>query len=260
MYPQVDSIMEKLRAIGVKKLGVNGTEPDDWGRVADLADRFPEVIPFFGLHPWKVNDAEAGWSERLQEFLERFPEAGVGEVGLDKWIRDHDIDRQKDVFEKQIAMAREKNRPLAVHCLQAWGHLHDCIEQGSVGDLTLLHSFGGPVEMVDDFTDLGVRFSISGYFFRPEKAEKLKVFEEVPDDRLLIETDAPDMMPPQEWDLVECSEDTNHPANIFLIYKAVAEWRGEPEEKVTDRVAKNFDAWCHTASARDTASARSESE
>ena len=94
--------------------------------------------------------------------------------------------------------------------------------------------------MVDDFIELGVWFSISGYFFRPNKSEKLEVFEHVPDDRLLVESDAPDMLPPAEWDLAGRSDEVNHPANISRIYEAVAEWKGESKESVVELVRETI--------------------
>lgn len=255
LYPQADAIITRLREIGVKTLVVNGTEPGDWDKVAELSERFPEVIPFFGLHPWRVNDADPNWEDRLRNFLEHFPESGVGEIGLDKWIRGHDIEKQRDAFVRQLDLAREFHRPVTVHCLQAWGQLLECLQRGAFqggqsDDLTLLgnvllHSYGGPAEMVDDFLDAGAYFSISGYFFRPDKSEKLKVFKHIPDERLLIETDAPDMLPPSNWDLqqIGADGDTNHPANIAAIYDAIANWAGEDRTELISRVETNFAAW-----------------
>lgn len=275
LYSQADRIMERLRKIGVKALVVNGTEPGDWDRVADLAERFPEVIPFFGLHPWKVNGIGSGWAETLREYLDHFPNSGVGEVGLDKWIRDHDVARQKEVLGKQLRMAGEMGKPVAIHCLQAWGHLLECLQsfsasgsenqKGRAGDSptvgrTLLHSFGGPTEMVESFVELGVYFSISGYFFQVEKSDKLEVFTRIPDCRLLIETDAPDMMPPVDLRVESLASDTNHPANIELIYKAVAAWKGKSVSDLAEQTESNFRAWCYADKARETASDRSEIE
>ena len=250
LYFQADEILDRIREVGVKALVVNGTEPGDWERVADLAERFPEVIPFFGVHPWKVNGVESDWADCLRGYLDRFPGSGVGEVGLDKWIRDHDIELQKEIFGEQLAMACELKRPVSVHCLQAWGHLTESLKQGMVGDptllsRTLLHSFGGPAEMVEEFVELGVYFSISGYFFRPDKSMKLEVFNQIPDDHLLIETDAPDMMPPASLQVDWCEPETNHPANIKLIYRAVADWKGEPTSDLISRTDSNFRAWCY---------------
>ena len=101
--------------------------------------------------------------------------------------------------------------------------------------------------MVKDFVDLGVYFSLSGYFFRDDKEEKRRVFDQVPPDRILLETDAPDMMPP--GDLVRVALPTfdgrpvNHPANLTAIYEAYAKWKGDETANVVTRVRENFLSW-----------------
>lgn len=238
---QADSIIDETRRAGISLLIVNGTGPEDWPDVAALAERYPEVVPFFGVHPWKVNElVESGidWETRLMEYLAQFPEAGVGEVGLDKWIRDHDIGRQKEVFRRQLIVAEKNDRPLAVHCLRAWGHLLECLDDFSPGTPFLLHSFGGPAEMVDEFVKRGAYFSLSGYFFRPDKKEKREVFSKIPSGRLLLETDAPDMLPPaglisKPLEGMDGKE-INHPANLLRIYEA---WSAESGRSLEELIA-----------------------
>lgn len=236
-------IVDSLRERGVKKLVVNGTCPGDWGRVAELAETFNEVVPFFGLHPWKINDVGDGWEALQRRHLESYLAAGVGEIGLDKWIRDHDIEKQKVVFSSQLKLAAELNRPITIHCLQAWGHLLECLRDTRISSPFLLHSFGGPIEMLPDFIELGAYFSLSGYFFRPDKKEKLEVFREVPEDRILLETDAPDMMPPTELVEIEIAPDVNHPASLVNIYRAYASWCGDSELEVARRLKTNAESW-----------------
>lgn len=244
----LNGIMATLEADGVSQMVVNGTHPGDWGRVEDLSLRYSRVIPSFGLHPWRVNEAPGAWSEVLEAFLLRHPLAGVGEIGLDKWIRGCDFDRQREVFSRQLEVAQRLRRPVSIHCLRAWGSLRKCLDQSPLSDGWLLHSYSGPPEMVGDFTKRGAFFSLSGYFFRPEKEEKLRVFKKIPDDRILLETDAPDMMPPRN--LVKyprlstlTGESVNHPANISLIYEAYAAWRGIPIAEAINRMRENFRAW-----------------
>jgi TatD DNase family protein len=101
--------------------------------------------------------------------------------------------------------------------------------------------------MVKDFVDLGVYFSISGYFFREGKEEKLRVFDLVPQDRILLETDAPDMMPPGEF--VRCSltddagDPINHPVNLVSIYDALAKRRGITVGETVTCMRENFASW-----------------
>lgn len=246
-------IMETVRSLGIRRLIVNGTGPHDWDAVEHLAATYPEVTPSFGLHPWKVGSEKEGWLEDLEERLLRHPAAGVGEVGLDRWIRGHDLERQKVVFLSQLGLAERLGRPLSIHCLQAWGSLLEILTDHPSGGRFLLHSYGGPLEMLEAFIALGARFSISGYFFRPDKAGKLAVFDQVPRDRLLVETDAPDMPLPREVQRYFVEADSkiptasslNHPANLIVVYEATAARLGMAREKLEDLVSSNFSHWWH---------------
>ncbi|MDF1813226.1 MAG: TatD family hydrolase [Verrucomicrobiales bacterium] len=226
---------------GIDTFVVNGTSEKDWDRVADLARNHRQIIPFFGLHPWFVADRSVDWLQRLTVFLDEFPDAGVGEIGLDRWIKNHDIDQQMPVFESQWQLANEKGRPICVHCLQAWGHLEQCL-RSLPGKNFLLHSYSGSREMVPVFSKLGGYFSISGYFLKPEKSAKLEIFDSVSDDRLLLETDAPEMGLPPEQNLYP-GENFNHPANLTVVYEAVARRIGMSKSELSSLVEKNFRNW-----------------
>lgn len=242
-----DGILRELRAIGLARLGVDGTEPSDWDAVAALAREHREVVPFFGVHPWKVKGLPGGWEERLSELLAAHRGAGVGEIGLDKWIRGHDIGLQRDVLLRQLRIARDRDRPVALHCLQAWGHLLECLEEAGIRGRFLLHSFGGPGEMVDELLERGALFSVSGYFFRPEKREKLATFERIPERRILLETDAPSMSLPDAlathpWPRAG-GDEVNHPANILGVYRAYADWCGRGLGDVIREKREVFEEW-----------------
>lgn len=232
--------------LGVARVVVNGTCPQDWPAVLKLAQNHEFIIPSFGLHPWQVNNAPNDWLEQLKGTIDTARSlkrpVGIGECGLDKWVKDHDLDRQKHAFRLQLELAAERNLPLSIHCLQAWGSL--------LGMLTaapppargfLLHSYGGPPEMVDPFIQAGAYFSISGYFLREDKSHKLDAFRKVPTERLLIETDAPDMLPPTKLITHKLRDtDVNHPAHLVRIYEAVSDRLCISLKNLKNTVANNF--------------------
>lgn len=240
-------LLETVRSLGIGRLVVNGTHPGDWEAVERLAADHPEVIPCFGLHPWWVGGEEEGWLDDLEARLMRHPGAGVGEIGLDRWIRGSDFGRQREVFVAQLALAERLDRPVSIHCLRAWGTMRDLLVSAALRRGPLLHSYGGPAEWVADFAGMGAFFSLSGYFFHPGKAEKLATFDAVPPDRLLLESDAPDMLPPPEmrrWPLRSPEgEEINHPANLLAIHEAVALRYGWTLEETIARMRRNFEAW-----------------
>lgn len=236
--PRFDDIREEIittmRAEGITHCVVNGTSPADWSQVAILAKQHPDlVIPSFGLHPWK--QASDGWFKKLIHYLDTTPNACVGECGLDRWVKGHDIDKQTQIFTSQLKLATERNRPLSIHCLKAWGHLIDILESNPLPERGfLLHSYAGSAELVPRLAKLGAYFSFSGYCLHKRKQNIRHTLMAVPPDRFLLETDAPDMLPPQRYTLHPLENGLNHPANLAGIQQA------KPYFPDTSIVSANF--------------------
>ncbi|HEY1122592.1 MAG TPA: TatD family hydrolase [Haloferula sp.] len=215
-------IIAEMRAAGVVGCVVNGTGEDDWNAVAELAETFPDFVqPAFGLHPWKAHLRSDQWLSVLESFLDRFPNASIGECGLDGWVAEPPLEIQRDAFHPQLALARERGLPVTIHALKAWEPLFAAFEQEKPPERILLHSFGGSIELAKRLADLGAWFSFSGYFLQPRKAKVVEAFRAVPRNRLLVETDAPDMMPPEDFIAHQAAEG-NHPANVVRIAEGLA--------------------------------------
>ena len=225
---------------------VNGSCEEDWPAVRALAQKFPDlVIPSFGYHPWYIKERSADWQTTLTGLLSEIPSA-IGEIGLDRWIKNYDIKEQEQVFVWQLRLAAEHNLPVSIHCLEAWGKLFDLLRaEPRLRCGFLLHSYGGPIELVEPLAKLGAYFSLPGYFAHERKTRQREVFRHVPIDRLLIETDAPDQsLPPNrvkyEWSDPKTSKPLNHPANLSAIYEFASELLGLPLDRLEARVEANF--------------------
>ena len=96
--------------------------------------------------------------------------AAVGEIGLDRWKEGLNYEGQEDVFVTQLRIAAERNLPASIHCLKAWGRILELLQEGPVPERGfLLHSYGGPTEMVQAFAQLGAYFSFQVIFCAPPK-------------------------------------------------------------------------------------------
>lgn len=241
----VDAVIATARAEGIARMVVNGSCEEDWPHVLALARRFPEVIPCFGYHPWYVGERTPAWRENLVQALDAVPSA-IGEIGLDRWIENYDLPTQEEVFLWQLRLAAERDLPASIHCLQAWGRLFDLLRENprpSCG--FVLHSFGGPREIIEPLAKLGAYFSLPGYFAHARKERQRETFRHVPPERLLIETDAPDQLLPEErirhpLNDPATGKAVNHPANLRAVYDFAAELLGEPVETLASRVEQNF--------------------
>ena len=233
-------VVETAEQAGIARMVVNGTHPGDWPEVLSLAERYPRLVqPSLGLHPWFAPAAPPDWRKELAR-LSQASGVAVGECGLDRWKPDLPYEGQEQAFVTQMRLAAELDRPLSIHCLRAWGRMLELLEKGPrPARGFLLHSYGGSAEMVDRFAALGAYFSFPGAFAREKKHRQRAAFERVPADRLLIETDAPDQMPPRSL-IASPLADANHPANLAGIYGYVADILGWSLEKCAKQVEENF--------------------
>lgn len=247
--PWRDQILAMMPQTGLVEMIVNGSCEEDWPQVAALARDHTWIRPAFGLHPWYVKERGPEWLDVLRKHLQTHPHAVVGETGLDRWIdrwiEKPDIDTQLDCFRAQIALAVEFDRPVTIHCLRAFGLLEETLRAMPLPRRGfLLHSYGGPAEMIPSFSSMGAYFSLSPYFSHPRKAAQLAVFQHVPLDRLLAETDAPDMWPPDELNprplKTRDGASLNHPANLSVSYDLLAKTRGMPLEELQTTIAANY--------------------
>jgi TatD DNase family protein len=245
LAPYRAEILQELDRLHVTRAVVNGTREDDWDAVSALARQGDMVIPSFGLHPWYVASRSRDWLAKLREKLEVHPDAGIGEIGLDRWIEGHDLAVQTEVFLPQLALAAELDRAATIHCLRAWGTLDEILHRHPLPKRGfLIHAYGGPAEMVEKFAALGGYFSFNAYFLHARKERQRAVFRQIPADRLLVETDAPDMRPPDELDAYQLRQEggglINHPGHLALAYEKLAEIREVPVDELAEQAAGNF--------------------
>lgn len=240
-------IVPALSRIGLRHAVVNGTTEADWPAVAALAARYPWVLPSYGLHPWYIKERSPHWLTTLADLLDRSPRCAVGEIGLDRWMEHPDPDDQAEVFTAQLHLATERDLPVTIHCLKAWGALEEILSTHPRSRSGfLLHAYGGPSEMVKRFVDLGAYFSFSPSFLDPRKAKKLDPFRIIPPERLLVETDAPSMAGPAERRQFLLPEHPSmhgtvqHPAEILTAYQGLAEVRGWTLPRLTAQISENF--------------------
>jgi TatD DNase family protein len=239
------AIVNEAVRTGVVRMVVNGACEDDWPQVQQLAKSFPQVMPSFGYHPWYLHERTPEWQQRLVEFLDDTPSSVVGEIGLDRWKQDLPYEGQEEAFVWQLQLAAERNVAASIHCLQAWGRMHELLQDTPrPARGFLLHSYGGSKELVAPLAKLGAYFSFPGYFMHERKTRQREAFAAVPLDRLLIETDAPDQLPPDSanhFPLRDANDKPlNHPANLRAIYEFMAQERTLPLEKFAAQMEENF--------------------
>lgn len=188
-----------------------------------LAARFPsKVLATAGLHPhdasrWPDEAVTiAGLADRV---------AAIGETGLDFYRNLSPRDHQETAFREQIALAEEVDKPIIVHCRDAFDRVHAILEETGAGPRAVLHCWTGGTRWTKRFLDLDVTFSYAGPVAF-ETGETIRLGAElVPPERALVETDTPYLAPPPH------RGESNEPAWVALVGQALARvWDLRPAE------------------------------
>jgi len=224
-------VIDDAARAGVTGVCCCATMPDDWSAVAELARaRLPFVlVPAFGVHPWHVQGLPADWPDRLAALLDAHPVAAVGEIGLDGLRDDVPAALQDEVFRRQLDIAERLRRPVILHGARAWGRLTERIKPfARLLPGVVVHGFSGSAEILKQLLNLGAYVSFAGSVCNPNARRVRAAAAAVPPDRLLIETDTPDILPPggQPVSAVPHDPPLNQPANLPLVAQAVAHIRG----------------------------------
>ncbi len=239
-------ILATCREVGIRRWMVNATREEDWPEVAALSQSEPGVLPAFGLHPWWQAQRSPAWIDTLRGLLRAHPAATLGETGLDQWMEHPNLRDQRAVLETHLALSREFNRAISLHCLRAWPELERCVRTVPASPKGfLLHGFSGPPEKIPLWVELGAYFSFPPAFLHPGKAARRAAFQLIPLDRLLVETDAPDMAPPEECAVARLPDGgggrLNHPANLRACVEALAVDRGLGVQELAGQLEANFE-------------------
>lgn len=219
-------ILAEAAAAGVEKVVCAAITENDWSYIEALCLDYPQtIIPAFGLHPWYLRQALPGWEERLAAVLRRYPQALIGETGLDR-LRDPGADPQNRAFEVHVRLSRELGRPLLIHAVKAQDWLEKWWKLLPPG--FVFHSYNGRREMLSKIIAAGGYVSFSFSILRV--AHGAETAAAVPADRLLLETDGPFQSP---------DRGEVFPARLPELAAAVAALRNEKTEELATRLYQN---------------------
>lgn len=226
----LDAVLGRARAAGVARFVCCGTREADWKAVLALQETHAGVIPMLGLHPWFAGEATPGWIDRLEAQLAATG-AGVGECGLDFALESFDREAQVAALRAQLRLARTLDRPLTLHVRRAWEALIQVgREEGLPTAGAAIHAYSGSAETARELQDLGFHLGFGCGLARPDAHRARKAIRAVAPDRLLLETDSPDLAPRHLPGYAEGRP--NEPANLRIALQAAAEARQEAPESL----------------------------
>ncbi len=193
-----EAVIERARAAGVTRIVAIGTGdgPPDLEAGIRLAERYPFMDATVGVHPHDAAKAsEETWVE-LSSLVAHPKVVALGEIGLDYHYNFSPPEVQRAAFVRQMEIARQARLPIIIHTREAWEDTLELIRRhwdGAIGGV--FHCFSGGPREAEQVLELGFHVSFSGIVTFPKAADVQQAARMVPDERLLIETDAPYLAP-----------------------------------------------------------------
>jgi len=234
----LNEMLAAARQAGIAGFACCGTSETDWEKVAQIAGKNDDVHASFGLHPWYAADRSDEWESNLRIRLEQNPASGVGEVGLDHALSTDTWEDQQLVFRIQLELARELNRPVSIHCRRAWGVMLDVLTASvPLPAGFVIHSYSGSKEQIPAIVRLGGYVSFSGSTTLSGNKRAHRNVSVVPLDRLLLETDAPDIPPVINGK--RNMDGPNLPENLVHVLHKIADLRNMTERDVAKATWEN---------------------
>jgi TatD DNase family protein len=236
------AVIERARAAGVQTMVAigSGYGPPDLEAGIRLAEMYPFIFATVGVHPHDAAKAvDSTYSELLS--LSAKPKVlAVGEIGLDYHYNFAPPNVQREVFVRQLAVARDARLPVVIHTREAWPDTFAILSDHwpANGPGGIMHCFSGGPREAEEALGLGFHLSFSGIVTYPRAVAVHEAARLCPADRVLIETDAPYLAP------VPHRGKRNEPAFVVRTAERLAELRGESLESVAAATTENWRRLC----------------
>ncbi len=231
-----DEVLENARERGVEGFLNISTRQSEWGAIVATAQRNPDVWASIGVHPHEADAHPDLGAAALIEASGHPKVIAIGECGLDYYYDKSDRAAQRERFEAHIEAARATGLPLVIHTRDAEDDTADilsaAVREGGVTGV--LHCFTGSAELARKGLDLGFYVSLSGIVTFKNAADLQATAKWIPQDQLLVETDAPFLAP------VPNRGKTCEPAFVADTAAFVADLRGEEPEALGEATTANF--------------------
>ena len=234
-----DDVLQRAHDAGVTQLVVTGASIQGSEQAAELANRHEALFATAGIHPHHAEETTREAISTLRAFLDNDRVKAVGETGLDFFRDFSPRPVQIKSFEQHIELAIETGLPMFLHERDAHPTFAEVLSgyRDDLGDL-VVHCFTGEKEALYAYLDLDCYIGITGWICDERRGQHLlKLVRDIPDERLMIETDAPYLMPRNIKPKPKTRR--NEPQYLKMVCETVAECRGKAIEVVASQTSGN---------------------
>lgn len=231
LYSQRDIFIKHALDNNVDYIVVAGYDLPSSKYAVEIAQEYPFIYATVGISPNDCLETTDADLNEIEALLQNPCVVALGEIGLDYYWEDVPHDKQKDIFQKQIDIAKKHDKPIVIHARDAYEDTYRILKQAA--HRGIMHCYSGSVEMAKRYIEIGFEISLAG----PVTFKNARVPKEVATvigiDHLMIETDCPYLAPhPFRGKL-------NEPANVVYIAQEIAKLKNMEIESVASQTTFN---------------------
>lgn len=231
----VQNVIKRADEAGVMYVICAAGDLEESQQAQTMAHRFSRVYCMAGVHPHEAQNAPGGYLQKLEDLAANPKNVAIGEIGLDYHYNFSPPETQRKVFTEQLELAKRLASKIVVHTREAFADTLSILQNSGVsGDKLVFHSCTEDPQNVRKLLDLGAMISFSGIVTFRSTESLRQAAATVPDDRLLIETDAPYLSPEPVRKM-----HVNEPANVVHVAECLASVRNQSLEKLAEITTAN---------------------
>ncbi len=237
---EIDDIITRANDAGVTTIINVGTSLSESQEVIDLAAKYDNFYATVGLHPTDAKDTKNGCQEEFIKMANEPKVVAIGECGLDIYTpennkdeitNEEEIKRQISLFESQLQIAQDLQKPVTIHCRNGWDLIFDILKNFKVNGV--FHSWTGSVKELEKALAIDFSISFSGIVTFKNAQDVQECAKLVPEDRYILETDSPFLSPEPK------RGQRNTPANVKIVAEFIAAQRGVNFEAIAASATNN---------------------
>lgn len=230
----LDTVINNASNAGVNKIIIPSVGRESFEKLIDISSKYENVYCALGIHPTEFKEILDEDFDKITELADNKKVVAIGECGLDYYWDKSKILEQKEVFKRQIEIAKKLKLPLIVHDREAHKDTFDLLNEYLNGEIpVVMHCFSGSVEFAKECIKKGFYIALGGVVTFKNAKKMHEVAKEIPLEFLLLETDAPYLTP------VPYRGKRNEPAYVRLVAEEIAKIRGVSFDEIAQATTEN---------------------
>ena len=227
-YTDIDDVIDRASRNNISKIICVGVDIKSSEKSIHLAEKYDMIYATAGYHPHESKDTDVNYLNELENFLSHNKVVALGEIGLDFFYKHSDKKTQIRVFEEQLELAKSLNMPCVIHNRESDKELIESIKNTNNNN-GVIHCFASNLDLASKLLKLNFHLSFTGLItFAKELKE---VVENIPLEKMMIETDSPYLTP------VPHRGKRNEPYMVKYVAKEIAKIKGIPFNEVATKTS-----------------------